>query len=429
MAVWTVNTTADDGSVDTDNHVGSLRGCIGAAASGDTIVFDSSLKEGDVVTILLSSVLSCNRSLTINGGSHTGSGATLQTRVVLDGQNSTAILHQPSSAVVLSIFNITFKNAYTINSNTPGGGIKISSTSNSANLIEYCVFDTCHAYYGGGFANNGTTGVCEISNCRFVNCSSEYNGGAVYLTNSCQTTLNNCYFTNNSVAHNSRGLDVYNRSTNTQYINGGEFLSADSIYNFTNVTDIVLSGTITCSGFTLTSVATVTFSGVDSILAVTTTASVGSATFTAAANSTGYAAFPSGTDTSAATFTGVKTTTYGANVTSVAASIYEDVATIDVTATDSAIPYLVEGSSDDGATWQTLTLVEKQTVLASSKAYKFRTFDGRFVYSDDVPRVYYYNGAPTAGSFTAAADWALDEDRAIVCSDAPTIKNGVFYCI
>ena len=158
---------------------------------------------------------------------------------------------------------------------------------------------------------------------------------------------------------------------------------------------------------------------------VTSDADIGAATF----SGSGYLATPSLSDVAnAAIATTVRVCEYSAGVLAVNATIYEDLATIAVTKTqDKAV--VVEGSNDGGVSWIPCVLVGGSTTLPSSKAYKFRVYDGeQFVETPMIARTYYYVSQLPEGDFTEPSDWALDKAGTKVCSDAPTIANGTFDC-
>jgi hypothetical protein len=124
------------------------------------------------------------------------------------------------------------------------------------------------------------------------------------------------------------------------------------------------------------------------------------------------------------TFTNVIAAT-PSGVSAIAASIAENVATVDVTATGTG--YVVE-ISDDLQSWTTLSLNNGKATLSNSNALYFRVFDGGFLRSEIVPRYYYYQGAESGGSFATAGDWSLDKAGAIALSSKPTISGCYFDC-
>ncbi|MBR4753144.1 MAG: right-handed parallel beta-helix repeat-containing protein [Thermoguttaceae bacterium] len=460
--VRTVYSTQDDGA-------GTLRDALrstalytsewindGALVNGDIIDFDDSLEdeESGVITILLSSQIDLPaRALTIDGGAHTGSGETLQTRVILDAQQLGRVIFGSTSGG-LTLKNITFKDGYqsgtanagfvqirnsgsyginafdncvfkqTYEGNAAynGGGLFIGSssinnitncsfyncgasyggslfcrdTSNSTftncafvgckasvngggiyalgtaqNTLTNCTFDSCSATTGGAVYSYGTS-QNTLTNCTFDTCSAGNYGGAVYSANTSKNTLTDCTFDSCSAGTNGGAVYANNTSQNsivncvfippennekTTIHNNGTNVDGSLIINGSTVCDrvqfaanttSVINGKITVDVLTISNGATITFSGVDSVLAVTTTATIGSATFTAAADSTGYLALYSGA-TAPTVGTGILVCTYGADLLTFSADV--DGATW--TATNLSTPILIE--KQNGSTWTALT--------------------------------------------------------------------------
>ena len=373
--IRTVYSTQDDGA-------GTLRDALritasytsewinaGELANGDIIDFSDALEIDGVITILLSSQLSLPAiDLTIDGGSTTGSGATLATRVVLDAQSAFRCLLNLATGSK-TVNNITFKNGEATGSST-GGGVQNQQTlilntcvfdscttaTNhgagcaailSANTIfNNCVFNLCTSTNCGGGLYSANTSQNTLTNCIFNSCSARSYGGSLYAVNTSQTTLTNCIFIppeNNTIS------TITNSGTNTDgslIINSA--VICDRVTLGANSTNVI-NGTLTADNLIINNGASITFSGVDSVLAVTTTASIGAATFTAAADSTGYFATPTGTNVSSATFTGVKTCTYGAGLQTF--SIDSDSA--DWTATNLSTAILIE--KQNGSAWDTIS--------------------------------------------------------------------------
>lgn len=461
----------------------------GALENGDIIGFSDELEEGGVITILLSSSLTLTNGtdLIIDGGATWTANGELKTRVVLDAQGTkdepTYRCLNIQYAQNYTLSGLTFKNGTSLSSADGGGvyatsndatktqtfnycvfkncyssryGGGLSCLNSTSRILNYCFFDTCEGIGGGASFTSNTGDAIQLNNCTFKNCNGASTGGA-YVYNGGNVIFNTCAFTNctttstastvsSTISINQTSFLTLNNcviaSTSTKYsfvigtvtatviISGNTQI--DKLKTFTNASSptsaFTVSDVLTVDDLDLANNTTVTFSGVDSILAVTNTATIGAATIAAAEGATGYIALPDG----AATPTvgeNVIVGEYGAAVSSISATISENVATVDVSAGDPSKTYIVEASTDGGETWTQIALVDKKTTLTSAKAYKFRTFDGHFVTSSTIPRVYYYNGSPTAGSFATAADWTLDEARTIVCPDSPTIAGGVFYCV
>lgn len=380
-----VTSTADSGP-------GSLRQAIADAQSGDTIVFDSSLEDSQtgVITIYLDTQLELTtRNVVIDGGDTWTNNGELKTRAVLDSQydgvNAKRVLRTAYSGNV-ALHGLTFQNG----GGTNYGGCFLLQTSGQSNFINDCVFYNGQAAQtGGGVAVIGS-GTGTFNNCLFKNCNAGIQGGGISVTGNATIALNNCTFIGNTAVNYGASVHFSNTSAEKSIVSCviGATTSANNVYiSSTNtlITDIIcdklvfgtnsvatISGNLTADVLTINNGASITFSGVDSILTATTTASVGSATFTAAADSTGYAAFPSGTDVSQATFTGVKNCTYGAGL---------EMFTIDFegatwTADDLTVPILIEEKS--GETWTTLDAAATGGTYAATFAYgdSVRGFDG-----------------------------------------------------
>lgn len=383
-----------------DSGAGSLRQAIADAAFGDIIKFDDSLEVDGVIMILLSSQLSIpEKNLTIDGGSHTGSGDTLQTRVILDAQELSRCVQINKAGISININDITFSNGVM----NYGAGIQLSSSS--TNTLNYCVFDTCKSntassgnFAGGAFSTQQC--INTFNYCTFKNCFSKNYGGAIACNGTSQTILNNCVFTNNEAT--TAGATIYaiesskviwancdllqTTTVTALYLrastNGGLFTFAGNnlipynVYINDNV-PVKITGSTTCANLTIQSGAIVSFDGVDSILAVTNNATIGSATFTAAEGSTGYLALPDET-TPPTVGTGIKVATYGAGL-----ETFEiDAEGATWTADDLTVPILIEEKS--GGTWTTLDAAATGGTYADTFATGdiVRGFDGvRFLVS------------------------------------------------
>lgn len=391
MANYTVTSTADSGS-------GSLRQAIADAQSGDTIIFDNTgenppFPDGVETSIALSSTLSFNKALTIDGGATWTENGVLKTRVVLDGQSATSIMNETYYQAGFVLRGLTFKNGAGATGTAASSGLKFNSRET---IIDHCVFDSCKSANGGAINANYTTYNTTISNCLFKNCEATTNGGAYYSYQTPSLTINNCTFDtckaaaggafyfnaattktlNNCIFINCEatvyGASIRNVASSVVNILNCTFGPTTSNENITNSGELIINDVINVDKLNATNGSTITFFGVDSILAVKTTATIGSATFAAAADSTGYAAFPAGTDTSAATFTGVKNCTYGADLETFAI----DLEGATWTAQNLSTPILIEQRS--AGTWTTLDAAATGGTYAATFAYgdSVRGFDG-----------------------------------------------------
>lgn len=443
-ATWTnvattlvVQDTADSGT-------NSLRTAISNAVLGTTITFDDALEDDGVITIALDTSLAFQyANLIIDGGGHTGSGKTLQTRVILDIQKNNRIVVLQNGTRGLSLKDITLLNGkattqganaatgYGTNSfdycvfqngtstanaggvacvnasinsfvdclfkncvsNTNGGGLYSDNTSQ--NTFTNCTFDACSSAHGGGLYSTGTS-QNSLTDCTFDACSSPYGGGLYsYITS--QNTLTNCVFI---PPENNTNTTIHNVGTNNDgslIINGS--IICDKVHLVSNSTTII-NGKLTVETLIIGNSTLITFSGVDSILAATTTASIGSATFTAAEGATGYLALPNGT-TAPTVGTGVKVATYGAEATRFTAFYRQDGNGGFNIAKTNAVPVLLE-RQDDGE-WTTLSVdASSETVDADPTGGAYRIFDGaRFLTA--TAKDFVHNG------FYVINDWADQE--------------------
>lgn len=388
-----VTSTAETGA-------GTLNGALTNAKDGTTIIFDDSLEVDGVITIELESQIQLPaRNITIDGGGHTGSGATLQPRVIFDGQGATLLFYTYTSKYC-NFKDVTFKNGY----GNAGGAVR-SRNNNVTTNYNYCVFDSCVTTGGGGalYLNAGSSNV--ISNCVFKNCESS-NGASIWQSgtsaNEATLVINNCIF--------------------------GDTTSPSNVYNSSTTCPLIIQGIISIDKITFGDGALVTFDGVDTVLTVKTTFTDSGATFSAAANSRGYLAIPSDA-TPPTVGAGVKTATYSGGVSAISASVNERTATLAVTNSTAISPLIEYRSSGDTGTWTTLNVVDNQATIGDDRAFKVRAFDGaKFVEGTTVPRTYYYQGSASSGSFGIASDWAMDSAKTLTCNATPTIAGGTFDC-
>ena len=341
-ATYNVTSTFQTGS-------GSITEALSQINDGGIITFDDSLEVDGVITIDIESQIQLPaKNLTIDGGGHTGSGETLQPRVIFDGQGATLLFYTYTSKYC-NFQDVTFKNGY----GNAGGAIR-SRNNNVTTSYNYCVFDSCVTTGGGGalYLNAGSSNV--ISNCVFKNCESS-NGASIWLsgTSANKTTLviYNCIF--------------------------GDTTSPSNVYNSSTTCQLVIQGIISIDKITFGEGALVTFDGVDSVLTVKTTFANRGATFSAAANSRGYLAIPSGT-TPPTVGAGVKTATYGAGIQSVSYR-YPN---LNYTATNISIPVLFESRATANDAWTTVGYEDSSPIHYPNNEQPFlaRLFDGEAFY-------------------------------------------------
>lgn len=254
MAEIIVTSTADSGA-------GSLRQAIADAQDGDVILFDADVfPAGQTTSILLSSYITVNKSISIYGGESDGnggytSGATKQyyvyreiegvktkvytdetpaqdgetvlfelvCRVVLDGQNAARCVYMGSnitSAVLWS--GLTFINGATT---TNGGGFYINGLSQ--NTLNDCSINSCSANNGGGF-DAISSSQNTLNNCVISGCNATSSGGSFFSGGSSQNTLNTCIFDDCSAA-NGGATSSYDTSQNT--LNGCTITNCNATTN------------------------------------------------------------------------------------------------------------------------------------------------------------------------------------------------------
>jgi CSLREA domain-containing protein len=164
---------------ESDNDPGSLRQAISEICAGGTISFDYD------TSIDLSSALTINKDLTIDGGTN---------QVWINGDDSVQVMVIGSGNIV-NLQNITISHGY---SSTDGGGINNLGTLTITNST----FTGNNADSGGGaIFNNGTL---TVANSTFYN-NSAYAGGG--LENFYLMTVTNSTFSGNDATY---GSGLYN---------------------------------------------------------------------------------------------------------------------------------------------------------------------------------------------------------------------------
>ncbi len=169
---------------------GSLRAAIAAAASGDVIVFASSLAN-QTITLAATLEIPVAKSLTIDGGA--------AANLTISGNNAVRVFLLKSTSVqptTLNLKNIRIINART---NEYGGGIK--SEHQGMMNFENCIFNNNRADEGGSAIFSAFEGKTTIKNCQFNNNVSIANnterGSTVMLWGPFAQTIQNSDFTNN----------------------------------------------------------------------------------------------------------------------------------------------------------------------------------------------------------------------------------------
>ena len=444
MAVLYFTSNADSGD-------GTLRDVMTNANDGDIITFDPATftETGDIV-IALSSGLPL-RAVTIRGA--------VDKRIILDRQGNGYFFRVTSSGYTMAFENVDFKNGYRTSSNE--SPFYIGSANTTVTFTNCKFYGNTGAYSGFLRGVTGATG----STLTFNNCvawdnthtNSSYsasvftfqgaadpiitlNGctfdtdGEIPFLNPGSYTRTNCLFNGvndwqvdfSTVGFVNRSGNDYRLAAGSAYLTGGSTTGADILGHTRTGSWGAYDGSWLVSPFTVSQDTTVNYADIQGAGTIADGAVVKVGKLYAAGGSvsaSGRAYFCADTLTGL-TFTNVVAAT-PSGVSAIAASIAENVATVDVTATGTG--YVVE-FSDDLQSWTTLSLNNGKATLSNSNALYFRVFDGGFLRSEIVPRYYYYQGAASGGSFATASDWSLDKAGAIALSSKPTISGCYFDC-
>lgn len=448
MAVLYFTSNADSGD-------GTLRDVMTDANDGDIITFDPATftEKGDIV-IALSSGLPL-KSVTIRGA--------VDKRIILDRQESGYFIRVATGGKTLAFENVDFKNgSRTTNLESP---FYIGTVNGTTVTFNNCKFYNNFGYYAGflrGVAG-ATNTTLTFNNCLAYNnrhdvanasadfmafqsaaeptivfngCTIDASEGNQSFTNLSSYDKNNCIYKTVSTYY-PEGLDPaidfvnhsgndYRLAPGSAYLTGGSTTGADILGHTRTGSWGAYDGSWLVSPFTVSQDTAVNYADIQGAVTLADGAVVKVGKLYAAGGSvsaSGRAYFCADTLTGL-TFTNVVAAT-PSGVSAIAASIAENVATVDVTATGTG--YVVE-ISDDLQSWTTLSLNNGKAMLSNSNALYFRVFDGGFLRSEIVPRYYYYQGAASGGSFATASDWSLDKAGAIALSSKPTISGCYFDC-
>ena len=465
MAEIIVTSTADSGA-------GSLRQAIADAQDGDVILFDSAVFPTDETTVIfLSAQLSISKSVTIAAGEPDGNGdytagATVYRYVyrVIDGASVKVTLHDgenplPGETVYFEVVcrvalngqssprimitgsssrsgNCTIAGIAFIQGSSTSYGAGLYSNYASVNTLKRCAFSSCHSgVYGGGIFGNNTSSTTLIG-CSFRLCTAEKSGGAIAAGSSTSILLFSSSIDDCTAVEHGSAVYLYGSNTSefdcvaingqTYFLNSATLEISDS--DLAEFVGVSTTSNLIVSGVT-SRIANATIGAINvaigdgSALSLTSTATIGAATF--ASEGRGYLATASGIDLSAATLTNVVPCEYGAGLTAFDAEIDVNAASLTWTQTDSTKTILLEADSGSGFATLTQSAAGSYAFTATSPTtYKFLAFDGAQFYRKTVTRTYYYIGG-TEGSFTSAADWSLTSGGAAI-SAAPTVKDCKF---
>lgn len=203
-----------------DSGAGSLRAAIASAASGDSIIFSSSLANQTIT--LTSGQIIVDKNLTINGAGFT---------ISVSGNNTSRIFYVSGSNISLSITNLTLKNgqASTVNGSTytSGGSIYLSDNCN-LNLTN-SNFTNNHADRGGAISIHSNCvvningGIYSLNTCTGSDATNgdSDGGGVFYIEENSTLIAENSTFSNNSVtnpgAFRCGGAVVTSRGSNLTF--------------------------------------------------------------------------------------------------------------------------------------------------------------------------------------------------------------------
>ncbi len=246
LAVWTAQVQAATHTVmnGNDSGAGSLRQAILDAAAGDTIVFNAATH------VLLTTPLPIDKSLTIDGGSHTVTISGQSTVQVLDINAATANVTLNRLNIVLgssatngggisNIGTLTLTNSRFTNNEAANDGGAIYSTG-TLTITDTEIVENASLGRGGGVYTSGTAAITNS----IVSSNGAPNGGGLYNTGA--LTLTTVNFTSNTAFNDGGGL--YNNGgtttiTGNTFTRNSVFVDGGAIYN---------NGTITIANSTFT---------------------------------------------------------------------------------------------------------------------------------------------------------------------------------
>lgn len=444
MAVLYFTSNADSGD-------GTLRDVMTNANDGDIITFDPATftDSGDIV-IALSSGLPL-QSVTIRGAK--------DKHIILDRQSNGYFYRVVSSGKTLTFEYVDFINGYRTASNESPFYISSVNTTLTFNNCKF--YGNTGAYCGFLRGISSATGaIITFNNCvawgnshtnttisasvftfqsaadpdiRLTGCTFDTDG-EVPFTNPDAYTRSGCLFNGvndwqidfDTVGFVNRSGNDYRLASDSAYLTGGSTTGSDILGHTRTGSWGAYDGSWLVSPFTVSQDTTVNYADIQDAGTIADGAVVKVDKLYAAGGSVSASvrAYFCADTLTGLTFTNVVAAT-PSGVSAIAASITENVATVNVTAARAG--YAVE-ISDDLQTWETLTLTNGNATLSNSNALYFRVFDGGFLLSEIVPRYYYYQGAASGGSFATASDWSLDKAGEITLSSKPTIAGCYFDC-
>jgi hypothetical protein len=220
---WIVNTLEDPTEWDTADDVLSLREAISGAATGDVIVFDSTLTGGTIT--LNGEQLSVNKGITIDASAIGG--------ITIDANEESRVFYvsggsetNPVEMIALTITGGNISSGY-------GGGI---FNGGFLNIYESTIswnfaFDNYGSADGGGISNNG--GTLTIINSTISDNFGTGGGGILNIQNGKAT------ITNSTISGNSLGGGIGNSGSmiiNGSTISGNTAHSGAGISNSGNLT-------------------------------------------------------------------------------------------------------------------------------------------------------------------------------------------------
>lgn len=228
-SVWVVTKTMDtnDGICNSDC---SLREAIAVAVAGDTITFASSLSGQ---TIRLSSSLTIDRSLTIDGSS-LASPVQLNGDTDNNGYGNVRVINV-NPGVTANLKNLVITKGYDLSGGGPGGGIYNLAGNLTVTNVTFngnTSLSPTNGYGGAIFSDSGTLTVISST---FTGNAVSKDGGAIYSASNPAIVVNSTFYLN--YASSGNGAAIYNYwnaylTNNTLVGNGGNgaFYNANTAY-------------------------------------------------------------------------------------------------------------------------------------------------------------------------------------------------------
>ncbi|NQV38196.1 MAG: hypothetical protein HQ509_09370, partial [Candidatus Marinimicrobia bacterium] len=220
----------------------TVRQAIADASDGDNIIFNISAGNE---TIIVSSALSINDNLTIDGSNSLGSGTAITIEVSTPGSSNFPVIDM-GAYQQLSVSYMTLRGGNI--SSSSGGAIQAGNCESL--ILDYVTIKDSKARFGGAIYYQGYNGsgnaILSITNCTIQDNQSSSHGAGIRIINStaCEVTIENTVFSNNTctaTSGNNYGGAIYtydyatlnidiNKCTFTGNIAGGGGAGGTAIY-------------------------------------------------------------------------------------------------------------------------------------------------------------------------------------------------------